>query len=249
MTRSQPKESTMRTTRSTIAAALCAAAFSATLYACSKRAPSDADRAAANIPNSGEQAVAMAQLAQPSAAAPAKLSKEALIKRGQQLVQLGGCHDCHTPMKFDPKLGMPVPQMDLMLSGHPEGGPEPKGAPGVGDQAVIGASFTAFRLPFGTVYSANLTPDPETGLGKVSLEDFKRVVRTGHRHDSPRVLLPPMPWQNLAQQPDAELEAIYAFLQSIRPIKNRVPAPQVPGPVIAEIEKGYQAATAGAARD
>jgi hypothetical protein len=178
--------------------------------------------------------------------APAAASEADLVKRGEQLVRLGGCHDCHTPMKLDPKLGMPVPQMDRMLSGHPEGGPEPQGAPGREDQAVIGPSFTSFRLPFGTVYSANLTPDAETGLGNVSEADFIRVVRTGHRHDSPRVLLPPMPWQNLAQQPDSELRAIYAYLRTIPAIKNRVSAPQVPPPVIAEIEKGYQAAAAGA---
>jgi hypothetical protein len=206
---------------------------------------------------SGKQAAApapatQAQQARPQVAdapwqAEAEPSQADLIKRGEQLVRLGGCHDCHTPMKFDPKLGMPVPQMERMLSGHPEGGPEPQSQPGQHDQAVIGPSFTSFRLPFGTVYSANLTPDPETGLGRVSESDFVRVVRTGHRHDSPRVLLPPMPWQNLAQQPDVELRAIYAYLQSIPPIKNHVPAPQVPPPVIAEIEKGYQAAAAAAA--
>jgi hypothetical protein len=239
----------MRTTFSPTATVSVLLALVAILIACSNRTPSDADLAAASVPNSGEQAVAMAQLAHPAPAAvqPVELSKADLIKRGQQLVTLGGCHDCHTPMKFDPKLGMPVPQMDLMLSGHPQGGPEPQGQPGQGDQAVIGSTFTSFRLPFGVVYSANLTPDPETGLGKVTLADFKRVVRTGHRHDSPRVLLPPMPWQNLAQQPDAELNAIYAFLQSVPAIKNRVPVPQVPAPVLAEIEKSYQAATASAA--
>jgi len=44
-----------------------------------------------------------------------------LVKRGGQLVRMGGCSDCHTPMAFDPKIGAPVPQMDRFLSGHPEG--------------------------------------------------------------------------------------------------------------------------------
>jgi mono/diheme cytochrome c family protein len=228
----------MRTRLSSTSGALAPLALCLVLLACS---------GGATPANPGAQPPVNASPTPAAPAQPVELSHADLVKRGQQLVQLGGCHDCHTPMKFDPKLGMPVPQMSLMLSGHPQGGPDPQGQPGQGDQAVIGPTFTAFRLPFGVVYSANLTPDPETGLGRVSEADFIRVVRTGHRHDSPRVLLPPMPWQNLAQQQDTELRAIYAYLQSIPAISNRVPVPQVPPPVIAEIEKSYRAAAAASA--
>jgi len=40
------------------------------------------------------------------------------VQKGAELVKLGGCTDCHTPMEFDPKLGMPVPKMDRYLSAH-----------------------------------------------------------------------------------------------------------------------------------
>jgi hypothetical protein len=164
------------------------------------------------------------------------------VARGAQLVSLGGCGDCHTPMRFEPALGMPVPNRERLLSGHPNGAPEPAGEPGKGDQAVIGATFTSFRLPFGVVYSANLTPDKQTGLGNWTLAQFVQTMRTGHHQGTGRAILPPMPWQNLSVAPDEDLNAIFAYLQSIPAISNKVPAPNVPAPVIESIAKSYEAA-------
>jgi len=163
-------------------------------------------------------------------------------QRGEQLVRLGGCHDCHTPMAFDAKLGMPVPQLDRAMSGHPEGVEGPKAEPGPGDQAVIGASFTSFRAPFGVVYAANLTPDPDTGIGNWTEAEFIATVRNGKHRGTGRILLPPMPWQNLAQQPEEDLSAMFAYLKSLPAVKNQVPAPDVPQPAIAAIANGYAAA-------
>jgi mono/diheme cytochrome c family protein len=197
--------------------------------------------AQASVP---EKAVSPAPAAAAPAAPvqPAALSGDALVARGGQLVNMGGCGDCHTPMRFEPALGMPVPNRALMLSGHPQGGPEPASQPGKGDQAVIGATFTSFRLPFGVVYSANLTPDKETGLGKWTAEQFIATMRTGHEKGTGRQLLPPMPWQNLSTASDDDLKAIFAFLQSIPAVKNKVPAPNVPAEVIEQIAKSYEAA-------
>jgi hypothetical protein len=163
------------------------------------------------------------------------------VKHGETLVRMGGCSDCHTPMAFDAKLGMPVPIKERFLSGHPEGAPDPTGNPGKGDQAVIGPTFTSFRLPFGVVYSANLTSDRETGLGTWSEAQFKRVMRSGVHKGDPdgRPVLPPMPWMNLSQSSDEDLGAIFAFLQSLPPVKNKVPDPAVPAPVLTEIKKSY----------
>lgn len=189
--------------------------------------------------------------AKPAAApsAPAAASGDAeLIARGAGLVNLGGCGDCHTPMRFEPALNMPVPNRALLLSGHPKGAPEPASQPGQGDQAVIGATFTSFRLPFGVVYSANLTPHKESGLGRWTTAQFISTMRTGHHQGTGRPLLPPMPWQNLSTASDADLTAIFAYLQSIPAIDNRVPAPQVPPPVFDEIAKSYKAAAQLAAK-
>jgi len=191
----------------------------------------------------------------PEAAAPTPSRSDdpaAAVARGELLVRLGGCTDCHTPMRFDPDLGIPVPDTSRRLSGHPEGAPDPVGTPGQGDQAVIGPTFTSFRLPFGVVYSANLTSDPETGLGRWTVDEFVATLRTGHRKGTGRVLLPPMPWQNLAGASDEDLRAIYAYLQTVPAVVNHVPASQVPDEVVAHltqiVDGAAHAPTASAVR-
>lgn len=164
------------------------------------------------------------------------------VKRGEVLVKAGGCSDCHTPMKFDEKLGMPVPQMDRMLSGHPKGAPGPKSTLAGEDQAVIGPTFTSFRLPFGVVYAANLTPDPQTGLGSWDEKAFVTTMRTGrHRGIGARPVLPPMPWMDLNELSDDDLAAIFAYLRTVPPVVNAVPAPEVAPAVFVEVDKGNQA--------
>jgi hypothetical protein len=163
------------------------------------------------------------------------------VERGRLLVSIGGCNDCHTPMKFDPEVGMPVPDMSRMLSGHPEGAPDPASTLAGHDMAAIGPTFTAFRLPFGVVYTANLTPDDATGLGGWTKDMFVRAVRTGrHMGGSGRPILPPMPWPVLAQQSDADLEAIFAYLRTIPAIRNDVPAPKVPDQAMDAVAASYE---------
>ena len=162
------------------------------------------------------------------------------LARGRLLVSIGGCNDCHTPMRFDPELGMPVPDMTRMLSGHPAGGPDPASTLSGHDMAAIGPTFTSFRLPFGVVYPANLTPDKDTGLGGWTEEMFLRAVRTGrHMGGSGRPILPPMPWMTLAQQSDDDLKAVFAYLQSVPAIRNDVPAPKVPDAAMDAIAAAY----------
>jgi hypothetical protein len=162
------------------------------------------------------------------------------VERGRKLVSIGGCNDCHTPMKFDPAIGMPVPQMDRMLSGHPEGAPDPASTVSGHDQGVIGPTFTSFKLPFGVVYAMNLTPDKDTGLGSWTEDMFVRALKTGrHFGGNGRPIMPPMPWQSLAQQSDDDLKAIFAYLRSIPPIRNGIPDIKVPQPVQDQIRAAY----------
>jgi hypothetical protein len=170
-----------------------------------------------------------------------------MAKRGQQLVSMGGCADCHTPKRFDPTLGMPVPDDARFLSGHPEGAPDPAAQPGQTDMAVIGPTFTSFKTGFGVVYSRNLTPDKETGLGAWTADEFVATLRTGHHRGTGRVLLPPMPWMNLANAPTSDLKAIFAYLQTLPAVHNAVPDPKVPAPAIQAIEASYASATKGGA--
>jgi hypothetical protein len=172
------------------------------------------------------QPVAPTTQKEPPAVAAATTHAD-LVRRGESLVKMGGCSDCLTPMAFDKKLGMPVPQMERFLSGHPDGAPDPSANPGKGDQAVIGPTFTSFRLPFGVVYAQNLTPDPETGL-RMDRAQFIATMRTGKHGGAAdgRPVLPPMPWMNLQNASEEDLSAMHSYLGSLRPVKNAVPAPK-----------------------
>ena len=84
---------------------------------------------------------------------------------------------------------------------------------------------TAFAGPWGVSFTANLTPDPETGLGKWTAETFIQTLRTGRHEGQGRPILPPMPYPMYKQATDEDLRSVFAFLQSIPPIRNRVPQP------------------------
>jgi cytochrome c553 len=185
--------------------------------------------------------VACTNRAAPQPVEQAKVTPAASsVERGRLLVSIGGCSDCHTPMKFDPAIGMPVPQMDRLLSGHPEGAADPASNVAGHDQAIIGPTFTSFRLPFGIVYAANLTPDRETGLGDWTEERFVRALRSGRHHGDGRPILPPMPWMTLASQSDDDLKAIYAYLRTIPPVRNRVAEATVPPQALEQIAASYE---------
>ena len=130
-----------------------------------------------------------------------KETKEDPVARGRYLVSFTGCNDCHTPWVFNKDLGMPVPDHTRFLSGHPVGGPEPRPRSIPRPTSRSSApTFTAFKLPFGTVYSANLTPDKETGIGNWTEEMFIDAFRKGlHMGAEGRPVLPPMPWQEYPQ--------------------------------------------------
>ena len=83
--------------------------------------------------------------------------------------------------------------------------------------------------PWGTSFAANLTPD-ETGIGNWSFGQFKKALTEGKAKglDGGRMLLPPMPWPNYVSMQEADLRAIFAYLKSIPPVKNIVPAPVPP---------------------
>jgi hypothetical protein len=158
----------------------------------------------------------------------AQTAGENPVPRGKYLVTVGGCNDCHTPWKLGPT--GPEPDMSRMLSGHPEQQampPAPKLPAGPWATSVA-ASMTAWSGPWGVSFTANLTPDPETGLGKWSEKDFIDTIRTGRHLGRGRQILPPMPWFNYAEMTDDDLRAVFAYLKSIPPIRNRVPEPLPP---------------------
>jgi cytochrome c len=150
------------------------------------------------------------------------------VARGAYLVRILGCNDCHTPLKMG--ANGPEPDMSRMLTGHPQELEMPP-APALpaGPWGWVGAvTNTAFSGPWGTSFTANLTPDPETGLGKWTEKMFLDTLRTGRHQGIGRPVLPPMPWPMYGKATDDDLKAVFAYLQSLPPVKNKVPQPLDP---------------------
>jgi hypothetical protein len=148
------------------------------------------------------------------------------VERGRYIVTTTGCHDCHTPPKMGEK--GPEPDMTLALSGHPasmELPPPPKLAP---PWLVSVAGMTAWAGPWGVSYAANITSDPETGIGKWTRQNFIDTIRNGRHLGNGRETLPPMPWPAFREMTDEDLGAIYEYLKTVPPLVNRVPDPLPP---------------------
>ena len=164
-----------------------------------------------------------------SGPAPAADAAMSPVEHGQYLVNLGGCNDCHSPKVYT-AMG-PVPDTTRLLSGQPAGAPIPAVPAGVlspdGWAVLTNSHFSAWAGPWGVSFAANLTPD-STGLLGWTPDLFIAALRTGKHAGVGRPILPPMPWPNFAKLTDDDLRAIYAYLQSLPPVSNRVPAPIPP---------------------
>jgi mono/diheme cytochrome c family protein len=135
------------------------------------------------------------------AAAAGIAQAQSPIERGKYLVNVGLCTDCHTPGYFFGK-----PDMTRYLGG----------------------SEVGFEMPgLGVFHGRNLTPDPDTGLGKWSNEQIVTALTTGVRPDG-RVLAPIMPWRAFGGLAREDVSAIATFLKSLPPVRNLVPGPFAP---------------------
>ncbi len=180
----------------------------------------DSGRGAANA--AGEAAGHAADQTNAHGSAPDR------VKRGEYLVSSMGCHDCHTPWHVGAS-GMPEPDMSRSLSGHPQDmavPPSPQAPLPWGLSATL--TMTAWAGPWGTSFSANLTPDMETGTGAWDENLFITAIREGKMKGAGRPMLPPMPWPSYRNLTDEDLKAMFAYLQTIPAIKNRVPEPILP---------------------
>ena len=160
--------------------------------------------------------------ATPAAADDKKVLDPVRVERGAHLVRTMGCNDCHTPWKVGPK--GPEPDMTRSLTGHPSDfvvdTPPTLQQPWVWAAA---ATNTAFAGPWGISYAMNLTPDKETGLGEWTEEMFIATMRTGRHQGKGRAIKPPMPYFIVGALNDEDIKSLFAYLQSLKPVRNRIP--------------------------
>ena len=88
----------------------------------------------------------------------------------------------------------------------------------------------ALPTPFGTIYSANLTPDPDTGIGGWSAEDFWNALHEG-RSAEKGWLYPAFPYTHFTNVTREDSDAILAYLRTLEPVRLRVPQPEFPPPL------------------
>jgi mono/diheme cytochrome c family protein len=124
------------------------------------------------------------------------------VARGGYLVKSGTCFLCHVQMNPD--------------------GSYVEGSFGAGGMRVT-------ITHVGTVFTRNLTPDPVTGLGGWTATDLGRALRDGRSRDGRTLSAFDMPWTILAALDDADVDAIHAYLQSLPPVRNLIPAPEALG--------------------
>lgn len=122
--------------------------------------------------------------------------------RGEYLVNLLGCARCHT---------------EGYLLGNSATGPHLAGS-----QVGIAWTDTPDDLTPGLAFASNLTPDPDTGLGKWTSRDIVRALTTGVGTDGHQRLTV-MPWPNYAALTNRDLTDIAAYLKSLEPVRRRIP--------------------------
>ncbi|WP_099827108.1 c-type cytochrome [Oceaniglobus indicus] len=91
------------------------------------------------------------------------------------------------------------------------------------------AGGRAMATPFGTIYSVNITPDSETGIGTWSLEAFARSMREGVDREG-GYLYPAFPYTHFTKMSDADIAAVHAYLRSIPAVRHEAPENDLPFP-------------------
>ncbi|MDX2130167.1 MAG: c-type cytochrome [Chloroherpetonaceae bacterium] len=141
------------------------------------------------------------------------------VAYGKYLFTVAGCSDCHTPNKKHD--GPPEKDMERYLAGGFE-----------------------FPVPWGMLRSTNITPDKETGIGLWTREQFVGKFKTYAPEEKKRMESKPpfdetrynsiMPWTMYADMTEEDLSAIYAYLQTVKPIHQKVKRYSAEGMVISQ---------------
>lgn len=137
------------------------------------------------------------------------------IEQGKYIATIAGCTSCHTPLK--PEYGNPqtltLEQIQNIAFNDLE----------ASDQNKFMGGGRAFDLgPAGTVFTRNITPDEETGIGAWSDDQLKLAIKTGIDNEG-KLLFPVMPYHVYNSMADSDIEAVVAYLRSVNAVSNAVP--------------------------
>lgn len=140
-------------------------------------------------------------------------AERAIAARGRYLVMTTGCVGCHATN------GSQGPDLTKYLAG----------------------GALKIHTPQGIFVSRNLTPDPETGIGRRTDDELKRILRSGTFADGHVVPGTAMPWPALSNWSEEDRHAVVVYLRHLPPIAHRIPDP-VPGNAVTipgAIEQDY----------
>src|SRR6185436_20998958 len=141
---------------------------------------------------------------------------ESPVRRGEYVAKSGTCFLCHVQMRPD----------------------------GAYVEDSFGAGGMRVELTHaGRVYTRNLTPDLDAGIGRWTVDDLGRALRDGRTPTGRALSALDMPWTIFAGLTDRDVEALHAFLRSLPPVRNVVPAPEAASPRAALVEKVVAFAT------
>ena len=146
----------------------------------------------------------------------------ASVERGRYLVNITGCHDCHSPKSQ----GM-TPDPARLLSGRPSTTKMPTKADG---EIHTSLDLTAWWGPWGQTVASNLTPDTATGMPSRGYNEktFVATMRSGKKPNG-QAVMPPMPIEVYQNLTDDDLRPIWMYLATLKPIRNAVLA-GIPNP-------------------
>lgn len=137
------------------------------------------------------------------------------VAHGKYLATIAGCTSCHTPLKAEYQNLQALTLEQIQTIAFNE------------TQAIDQTRFLAGGRPFdlgpaGVVFTRNITPDMETGIGSWTDDQIKIAIKTGIDNKG-QLLFPVMPYHVYNGMADADLEAVVAYLHSVGAVNNAVP--------------------------
>lgn len=137
------------------------------------------------------------------------------VARGKYIATIAGCTSCHTPLQaeYQNPQTLTLEQIQTIAFNETQ----------ATDQSKLLAGGRAFDLgPAGVVFTLNITPDKNTGIGAWTDDQIKLAVKTGINHKG-KLLFPVMPYHVYNSMADSDLESVIAYLHSVKAVENQIP--------------------------